>query len=140
MTIGWRPHDLAQAYLPFVHGVGSQVGFSDPVFMKKHNELPNLDVPEYPYEPDKFDELIAKGDEATKRTCYLAGEWQKVMSSGVFRSWEDLKFLRENWDGPIILKGIMCAEVSQRILTKMRLALTQHRTPSLRSSIRWTES
>ena len=27
-------------------------------------------------------------------------------NSGYFRSWTDLAFLRDNWDGPIILKGI----------------------------------
>ena len=111
MTIGWRPHDLAQAYLPFVHGFGSQVGFSDPVFMKQFGEQPRLEPLKWPYEPEKVDKAIADGDEALTRTKFLAMEWQKVISTGVFRTWKDLKFLRDNWDGPIILKGIMSVEV-----------------------------
>jgi lactate 2-monooxygenase len=33
--LGWRPHDLDTAYLPFIAGVGIQVGTSDPVFMRR---------------------------------------------------------------------------------------------------------
>ena len=35
--LGWRPHDIETAYLPFLHGVGIQVGTSDPVFMARFN-------------------------------------------------------------------------------------------------------
>ncbi|KAJ2967054.1 hypothetical protein NUW54_g13624 [Trametes sanguinea] len=35
MTLGWRPHDIDTAYLPFYHAVGAQVGLTDPVFMKR---------------------------------------------------------------------------------------------------------
>ena len=27
-------------------------------------------------------------------------------SSGIFRTWEDLGFLRKHWEGPLIIKGI----------------------------------
>lgn len=116
MSLGWRPHDLAQAYLPFIHGFGSQVGFSDPVFMKQFGEAPRPEPLEWPYDPEKIDKLIESGDEALKRQMFLAVEWQKVISTGVFRSWKDLKFLRDNWDGPIILKGIMAVEVGSNSL------------------------
>ncbi|KAI0690515.1 oxidoreductase [Cytidiella melzeri] len=106
-TIGYRPHDLAQAYLPFVHGWGSQVGLSDPVFMAKLNEPVRTNPPMFPYEPEKLDKLVRDGDEKAMRTNQLAVEWQKNLASGKFRTWEDLKFLKDNWDGPIILKGIM---------------------------------
>ena len=29
-------------------------------------------------------------------------------------SWEDVKFLQENWDGPIILKGIQTVEDAKK--------------------------
>lgn len=80
--------------------------------MKRFGEVPELDPPGWPYEPEKIDELIMSGDETMKRRMALAAEWQRSISSGVFRSWKDLKFLRDNWDGPIILKGIMSVEVS----------------------------
>ena len=32
------------------------------------------------------------------------------MNSGTYREWKDLRVLRENWDGPIVLKGIQTVE------------------------------
>ena len=112
IIIGWRPHDLAASYLPFVHGVGSQVGLSDPVFMKKHGEEPILDVPAFPYDPHRMDRLYEQGDEKVRRTMKMAAKWIQQTNSGKFNTWEDLKFIRDNWDGPLILKGILDVEVS----------------------------
>lgn len=113
MLLGWRPHDLQTAYLPFIHGVGAQVGLTDPVFMAHHSAEPisHDDVPEYPYDPDSKDKAFFDGDEEMRRTMYLGNEWLKETNSGQFRSWADLKFLRDNWEGPIILKGIQCVKV-----------------------------
>ena len=80
--------------------------------MNKSNEPIRTDPPTFPYEPEKLDRLIREGDEKMVRTMKLAVEWQKVMASGRFRTWKDLKFLKDNWDGPIVLKGIMSVEVS----------------------------
>ena len=110
--LGWRPHDLAKSYLPFWHGFGSQVGLSDPVFMGKHGEEPMLDAPAFPYDPDRMDKLYERGDEKVRKTVRLATEWLKQTNSGKFRTWEELRFVRENWEGPLILKGIMAVEVS----------------------------
>lgn len=110
VIIGWRPHDLAVSYLPFIHGVGSQVGLSDPVFMKKHGEEPILDVPAFPYDPQRMDRLYEQGDEKVRRTVKMATKWLQQTNSGKFNTWQDLKFIRDNWDGPLILKGIMSVE------------------------------
>ncbi|THG99093.1 hypothetical protein EW026_g3182 [Hermanssonia centrifuga] len=110
MLLGWRPHDLEKNYLPFLHGVGAQVGLSDPVFMGKYNEEPIMDVPDFPYDPEKYATLHAQGDEKTNRTMKMAAEWLKQTNSGTFKSWEDLKFLRANWEGPLILKGILAVQ------------------------------
>lgn len=110
VIIGWRPHDLAASYLPFIHGVGSQVGLSDPVFMAKHGEEPILDVPAFPYDPQRMDRLYEQGDEKVRRTVKMATKWLQQTNSGKFNTWEDLKFIRDNWDGPLILKGIMSVE------------------------------
>lgn len=109
MLLGWRPHDIQTAYLPFFHGVGAQVGLTDPVFMSKFGlePYPENDHPDYPYDPALQDELIAKGDKNAAERAHLGESWIGETTSGRFRTWEDLSFIKQNWDGPLILKGIM---------------------------------
>ncbi|NEC30730.1 alpha-hydroxy-acid oxidizing protein [Streptomyces sp. SID8111] len=80
--LSWRPRDLDQAYLPFLHGVGTANYFTDPAFraglVKPVHEDPNAAV------------------------MHFVG-----MFSDPAKTWPDLAFLRENWDGPIVLKGIL---------------------------------
>ncbi|MBZ6170830.1 lactate 2-monooxygenase [Streptomyces olivaceus] len=80
--LSWRPRDLDRAYLPFLHGVGTANYFSDPAFRaglaKPVHEDPNAAV------------------------MHFVG-----MFSDPGKSWPDLAFLRENWDGPIVLKGVL---------------------------------
>jgi lactate 2-monooxygenase len=113
MLLGWRPHDLDTSYLPFVHGVGSQVGISDPVFMARQRMQPIVNEnPKFPYDPDEMEALNLEGDENTKKNTYLGMQWLAEANSGQFRDWEDVKFLRDNWDGVLILKGILSVAVS----------------------------
>lgn len=113
MTIGWRPHDLATAYMPFAHGVGIQVGTSDPVFMARHGLEPvQGEHPAFPYKPADIDKAYLSGDESAKRAVFLGTEWLRECNSGTFKSWEDLKFVRANWDGPLVLKGIQSVHAS----------------------------
>lgn len=111
-TIGWRPHDLERSYLPFAHGIGVQVGTSDPVFMARYNKQPitKTEIP-FPYEFDKLDKAFEEGDLKAKESAFLGIEWMKEANSGIYRTWEDLRFLRDNWEGPLIVKGIQCLEV-----------------------------
>ncbi|KAI9744707.1 MAG: hypothetical protein M1818_001632 [Claussenomyces sp. TS43310] len=85
-SLAWRPSDLDNAYVPFIKGIGNQIGFTDPVFRKnfadKHGGTPE-------------DKLL----EASQ-------QWTSDAFPGVSHSWEDIKLLRETWDGPIVLKGI----------------------------------
>ncbi|KAH0586055.1 hypothetical protein H2248_007329 [Termitomyces sp. 'cryptogamus'] len=106
MTIGWRPHDLERAYMPFGHGVGIQVGRSDPVFMARYGREPVHERPDFPYDSEEKDRLFLAGDEKTREAVFFGTEWLKECNSGLYRDWEDLKFLRENWQGPLVLKGI----------------------------------
>jgi lactate 2-monooxygenase len=109
-VIGWRPHDLDKAYLPFLAGVGAQVGTSDPVFMKRMGLAPRVDErPAFPLDLDAFRARLAAGDTEAQTALKLGVGWIEA-TSGVFRSWKDLKFLRDNWDGPIVLKGIQTVE------------------------------
>lgn len=88
-TLGWRPTDLDRAYLPFIRGIGTAVPFSDPVFRAGLDRAPE----------DDLTPAVLK--------------WVP-MFTGTDRTWDDLPFLREHWDGPIVLKGIQHVGDAQR--------------------------
>ncbi|KAH8082472.1 oxidoreductase [Cristinia sonorae] len=112
MLLGWRTHDIDSAYVPFIHGVGAQTGFSDPVFMARHHEplISDEDIPVFPYDFKEIDRKIRAGDQKLAKWMKLGGEWIAESTPGYFRTWEDLKFVRQHWDGPIVLKGIQSVE------------------------------
>jgi lactate 2-monooxygenase len=87
--LGWRPHDLDQAYLPFLTGEGLATYFTDPAFCSALAKAPTEDLPA-----------------ALMR-------WLP-MFTGTDHTWEHLAFLRENWDGPIALKGIQHVDDARR--------------------------
>ncbi|GAA5881224.1 hypothetical protein JCM3774_000658 [Rhodotorula dairenensis] len=94
--LGWRPEDQDHAYNPFLKPdtVGVQIGFTDPVFRQiVKDEL----------EHEVEDDLGA-----------AAALWSKTIFPGYSHEWEDLKFLKEHWDGPIILKGIQTVADAQK--------------------------
>ncbi|ANZ35609.1 alpha-hydroxy-acid oxidizing enzyme [Lentzea guizhouensis] len=80
-TLAWRPHDLDQAYLPFLRGVGTAIPFSDPAFRAGLQKSPEEDLP------------------------MAILRWVQLFT-GTDKSWDQLAFLRQHWDGPIVLKGI----------------------------------
>ncbi|QIJ66160.1 lactate 2-monooxygenase [Streptomyces sp. JB150] len=87
--LAWRPRDLDQAYLPFLHGVGTANYFTDPAFLaglaRPVHEDPNAAV------------------------MHFTG-----MFADPAKTWPDLAFLRENWDGPIVLKGVLHPDDARR--------------------------
>ncbi|RDW68516.1 oxidoreductase-3 [Coleophoma crateriformis] len=85
-ALSWRPTDLDNAYIPFVKGVGDRTGFEDPVFR------------------EKFEQQSGKTPEEDIQGASKA--WVGEVFSGAAHTWEDIKLLREGWDGPIVLKGI----------------------------------
>jgi isopentenyl diphosphate isomerase/L-lactate dehydrogenase-like FMN-dependent dehydrogenase len=87
--LGWRPHDLDQAYLPFIRGMGLAVYFSDPAFRAGLAKPPAEDL----------------------QTAVL--RWLPI-AIGVDKSWDRLPFLRSHWDGPIVLKGILHPDDARR--------------------------
>ena len=113
-SIGWRPHDLDTAYLPMVAGVGVQVGTSDPVFMQRMGSrfgpVRPDERPGFPLYLDAFRERLAAGDKEASDTFTLGVSWPGEVNSGYFRTWADLAFLRQNWDGPMVLKGIQSVQ------------------------------
>ncbi|RDW74775.1 alpha-hydroxy acid dehydrogenase [Coleophoma cylindrospora] len=86
--LGWRPSDMDNGYNPFLRAdeIGVEIGFSDPCFRahfkEKHGKTVEEDV------------------------SAAAAEWARVVFPGKSHGWKDIKYLQENWDGPIVLKGI----------------------------------
>jgi lactate 2-monooxygenase len=89
--LGWRPLDLDRGYSPFLENKGIANYTSDPVFQK---QMPvPADVAPLP-----------------------AG----IVFAGVFQnpglSWDRLPLIRDNWDGPILLKGIQSPRDAKRAI------------------------
>ncbi|EPX71483.1 cytochrome b2 [Schizosaccharomyces octosporus yFS286] len=86
--LGWRPSDMDNGYDPFLKPdqVGVALGLSDPVFRKRFKE--------------------EHGVEVEQDLHKAAREFSGIIFPGTSHDWEDLKFLRQHWDGPIVLKGI----------------------------------
>lgn len=80
-VLGWRPADLDRGYLPFLEAEGIANYTSDPVFGARL---------EKPWHEDKGAAGIA-----------FAGVFP---NTGL--TWDQLPFVRQRWDGPIVLKGI----------------------------------
>jgi isopentenyl diphosphate isomerase/L-lactate dehydrogenase-like FMN-dependent dehydrogenase len=87
--LAWRPRDLAGAYLPFLKGEGIANYLSDPVFRQGLEKPPEEDL----------GPAIAK--------------WAGMFANPTL-SWEDLAFLREHTDLPIVLKGVQHADDARR--------------------------
>jgi len=87
--LGWRPHDLDHAFLPVLRGIGAQNYLTDPAFVA------GLAEP-----------VADNAAAAILRSAQMFGDPSLT--------WEDLPFLRERWDGPIVLKGIQSVADAQR--------------------------
>ncbi len=83
--LGWRPADLDRGFLPFLQNVGVANYLTDPAFLAKLAK---------PVEEDP-----------AAATFHWAG-----MFPNPGLSWADLPFLRDHWDGPIVLKGVVAVE------------------------------
>ncbi|MFP8884968.1 lactate 2-monooxygenase [Streptomyces mangrovi] len=88
-TLAWRPHDLDLSYLPFIRGVGTAIPFSDPAFLAGLDKSPQEDL------------------------IPAVLRWVP-MFTGTDKSWDRLPFLREHWDGPIVLKGVQHPDDARR--------------------------
>jgi isopentenyl diphosphate isomerase/L-lactate dehydrogenase-like FMN-dependent dehydrogenase len=89
LTLGWRPRDLRNAYLPFLSGQGCAQFFTDPVFRAK------LDVP-----PEE--------DQLTAAAMMLS------TFPNLALTWDDLRWLREQTTLPLLVKGVLTAEDARR--------------------------
>jgi L-lactate dehydrogenase (cytochrome) len=87
--LGYRPRDLDNAFLPFLRGIGNQNYFSDPAFTAR---LP--------------------GPAAEHQDAAIL-HWAQTFGDPSL-TWADLPFLRDNWSGPIVLKGIQSVQDAKR--------------------------
>lgn len=83
--LGWRPADLTDGFLPFLRGEGNINYLQDEVFRAALPKPPEEDLP----------------------TAVAYWAWQ---FSNPSVTWQDLSFLRECTQLPIVLKGIQSAE------------------------------
>jgi lactate 2-monooxygenase len=91
LTLGWRPRDLRNAYLPFIRGEGCGQFFSDPVFLSKLDRPPSEDL-------------------LTAAATMLA------TFSNIGLTWDDLDWLRERTELPLLVKGVLTADDARRAL------------------------
>jgi lactate 2-monooxygenase len=83
--LAWRPRDLAGAFLPFLRRLGVANYESDPAF-----------VAGLPGPPEEHPDASVL-------------HWSSMFGDPT-KTWADLLWLREQWDGPIVLKGVLHPE------------------------------
>jgi len=87
--LAWRPRDLARAYLPFLKGEGVANYFHDPAFREGLETSPEED-------PQA-----------------AIGLWASMFSNPGL-TWDDLAFLQDHTDLPILLKGVLHPDDARR--------------------------
>lgn len=123
-SLGWRPSDLDESYLPFIFGEGCQIGLSDPAFQKRFEAVEAQDT-------KTSGEKLAEVRDLLSRPGSIAGMykllsnittlkrskvWLDIVNSGTYREWKHLEILKKLWDGPIVLKGIQCVEDAHKAI------------------------
>ena len=87
--LAWRPRDLSRGYLPFLHRMGLANYESDPAFLAGLEKSPDDDP-----------------GSSVLRWMSMFGDPGKT--------WDDLVWLREQWEGPILLKGVLHPDDAKR--------------------------
>ncbi len=123
--LGWRTRDLDLAYLPFLHARGIAQYTSDPVFKKLMDEYKDKD-------PERDRSITF----STIRSLFLMARYypgstlKNLFSEEPIRAvrtfirtysrpsltWEDLSFLRDLTDLPVLLKGILHPEDARKVI------------------------
>ena len=87
--LAWRPRDLVHGYLPFLSRLGLANYESDPAF------LAGL--------------AVSPEEDPTASVMH----WQSMFGDPS-NTWADLAWVREHWDGPIALKGVLHPDDARR--------------------------
>ena len=91
LTLGWRPRDLRNAYLPFLQGEGCGQFFTDPVFLSRLDKPPEEDL-------------------------LTAAAMMLATFPNIGLTWDDLDWLREQTELPLLVKGVLSADDAERAL------------------------
>ena len=125
LVLGWRPRDLDRAYLPFLRGKGIAQYTSDPVFKRMIEAaapVPSSAKPRATLRslnayfaltrayPGGFVETLRSGHGRAAVQRFI-----ETYSRPSLR-WEDLAFLRDRTDLPIVLKGILHPDDAARAI------------------------
>ena len=88
--------DFNRRYNPFLRSdkIGVAIGFSDPTFRSHFKKKHGVEIEEDYHS--------------------AAAEWTGTVFPGISHSWEDVKWLQKQWDGPIVLKGIQTVADAQK--------------------------
>src|SRR5215216_6762797 len=89
LTLGWRPRDLRNAYLPFLSGQGCAQFFSDPVFCARLDKPPAEDT-------------------------LTAAAMMLATFPNLALTWADLAWLRERTSLPLLVKGVLSSDDARR--------------------------
>ena len=89
LTLGWRPRDLRNAYLPFLSGQGCAQFFSDPVFCARLDKPP--------------------ADDTLTAAAMMLSTFPNLALT-----WDDLAWLRERTSLPLLVKGVLSSDDAQR--------------------------
>ncbi|MAA74191.1 MAG: lactate 2-monooxygenase [Salinisphaeraceae bacterium] len=118
--LGWRTRDLDAAHLPFLHGRGIAQYTSDPVFMAALDEPLDADsqAARPPLNLNTLRSVLQAARRFPEGTLHSLSNGRALAAVRRFiatysrpsLTWDDLSFLREITDLPIVLKGILCAE------------------------------
>jgi isopentenyl diphosphate isomerase/L-lactate dehydrogenase-like FMN-dependent dehydrogenase len=87
--LAWRPRDLSRAFLPFLQRLGLANYESDPAFLAGLSASP--------------------ADDPGAAVLH----WLSMFGDPA-KTWDDLLWLRDQWDGPIVLKGVLHPDDARR--------------------------
>jgi lactate 2-monooxygenase len=91
--LAWRPRDLASAYLPFPNRDGLANYESDPAFRAG----------------------LAADPDDDPVSAFL--HWQGMFGDPS-NSWDDIAWIRQHWDGPLALKGVLHPDDARRAVNE----------------------
>ncbi len=125
--LGWRLRDLDLASLPFLKGMGIAQYTSDPVFQRITEKPVEEDLTQQPKSRINLNTIRALWQMAGN---YPGSRWHNIRSGKALKAvrtfintytnpalnWEDLAFLRDHTQLPILLKGILHPQDAQRAL------------------------
>ena len=120
--LGWRTRDLGLAYLPFLRGKGIAQYTSDPVFERLMQQDTEGDAPRAPISVKALATLVESAMSYPGSTLSALGSGNALKAVRTFvdiysrptLTWDDLDFLRQCTDLPILLKGIQHPDDARR--------------------------